>query len=566
VLLPVAAFVLPSPGLAAPKPAWVNPEILNVRASASTTSTRIGSLPRGAKVYVVETRGDWCKVSYGGGKRGWVGKWLLEFSPKHGAKLAGEARTESAKSAHAQAWVSASRVNVRAAPNTRAKQVAQLDKGAPVRTIKRSGNWSCVTLSTARTGWIRSDLLTTKAPKNVVAAVAAKPQPQLPKGYVNANDVNVRTGPGSRFPRSAVLPKGTAVWVLETKDSWQKVKYGNGHGGWVASSFIKPADAPVAVTAAPESGASSVGDDPTEAIDGLYAWIAEDEVKARFGPGMEFDVKSGLERGAKVAVMDIDGHWCKVRLPVASTYGWVPGWTLSFAGPGASVLAPAGDKTVQVHVGWVAKDDVNLRGDPEPNAPVIASLTANTQIVILDKRADWYKVALSTNQIGWVAARLVDTREQRLAVGNTSRRPAPLIAVAQARRGSLEPASLGGRLVRTAMSYLGRGIRYRYGGSSVSGGFDCSGFIQFVLQQHGREVPRRASHQYLCGKHVDRSQLLPGDLVFFRDTYKKGISHVGLYIGAGRFIHSSSAAGGIAISSLSESFYNRKYAGGQRIY
>jgi cell wall-associated NlpC family hydrolase len=566
MVVTVAAFLLPCPAFASPKPAWVNPEILNVRASASTTSARIGSLARGAKVYVVETRGDWCKVSYDGAKRGWVGKWLLEFSPKRGRKVAADTRTESAKGAHAQAWVSASQVHVRAAPNTRAKQVARLDKGVPVQTIKRSGNWSCVTLSTGRTGWIRNDLLTTKPPKNAVTIIASKPQPQLPKGYVNASDVNVRTGPGSRFARTAVLPKGTAVWILETKESWQKVKYGNGHGGWIASSFIKSAAAPVAVAAAPQNVPSSPDDDPTEAIDGLYAWIAEDDVKARFGPGMEFDVKSGLERGARVAVMDIDGHWCKVKLPVGTTYGWVPGWTLNFAAPGASVLAKAGGKTVDVHVGWVTKDNVNLRGDPESNAPVITSLTANTQIVILDKRADWYKVALSTNQIGWVAARLVDTREQRLAVGNTSIRPAPLVAIVPAAAGSPEPASLGGRLVRTAMSYLGRGIRYRYGGSSVSGGFDCSGFIQFILQQHGRDVPRRASHQYLCGKHVERGQLLPGDLVFFKDTYKKGISHVGMYIGAGRFIHSSSAAGGIAISSLSESFYNRKYAGGQRIY
>ncbi|MFQ6097256.1 MAG: SH3 domain-containing protein [Armatimonadota bacterium] len=540
----------------------MTPDVLNIRSGPGTSYQRITTLPRGTKVYVVEAKDHWCKVSYAGGKRGWAAEWLLEFSPEKGRRLA--AHAASGRPASAPAWIAKPSVNVRSGPTTQARRIAQLRQGRGVVVVGKRGKWSRIRLASGATGWIRSDLLTSKAPRTAETA-SKSAQPRPPKGFVNDEHVNVRSGPGSRFPRTAVLDRGTLVWILDTRESWYKVKYGNGRGGWIAGWLVKRADAPPLPSPAAAGIASSDGEEPDEAIDGLSGWICSDDVKARYGPGMDFDVKSRLERGTRVAVMDIDGHWCKVRLPATETFAWVPGWTLNFAGPNVSVLAQAGDETVDVHVGWIAKDDVNLRGDPGRDSPVITTLTANTQIVILDKRADWYKVALSDNRIGWVWSGLVTTREQRLAAGEPSAPIGPVVEVAMAPASSPPPADLGGRLVRTALSYLGRGIRYRYGGSSVTGGFDCSGFIQFILQKNGRDMPRRASHQFLYGKPVEKSQLLPGDLVFFKNTYKRGISHVGMYIGAGRFIHSSSAAKGITISSLSESFYKRKYAGARRL-
>ncbi len=117
-------------------------------------------------------------------------------------------------------------------------------------------------------------------------------------------------------------------------------------------------------------------------------------------------------------------------------------------------------------------------------------------------------------------------------------------------------------LVKTAAKYLG--TPYKYGGQSP-GGFDCSGFVRYVFLQHDIELPRTAAGQASVGVHVDKSDLLPGDLVFFT-CYSKSIDHSGIYVGGGRFIHSSSPrSGGVIYSSLSEGFYAKTYYGARRI-
>ncbi|MCS7065199.1 MAG: LysM peptidoglycan-binding domain-containing C40 family peptidase [Fimbriimonadales bacterium] len=117
------------------------------------------------------------------------------------------------------------------------------------------------------------------------------------------------------------------------------------------------------------------------------------------------------------------------------------------------------------------------------------------------------------------------------------------------------------RVLEIASRYLGR--PYRYGGSS-SRGFDCSGFALHVYRSVGVNLPHSSSAQARVGKPVPRHQLQPGDLVFFR-TRGRRISHVGIYIGNGKFIHASSARGRVRIDSLNEGYYKRRYAGARRV-
>lgn len=117
------------------------------------------------------------------------------------------------------------------------------------------------------------------------------------------------------------------------------------------------------------------------------------------------------------------------------------------------------------------------------------------------------------------------------------------------------------RILQMAKSY--QGVRYSWGGQSPSG-FDCSGFVHYVLLKNDIIVPRTAAAQYNSGTWVNKSQLQPGDLVFF-STYKAGPSHVGFYLGGGKFIHASSGAGKIIISELSNSYYAAHYIGAKRV-
>ena len=111
-------------------------------------------------------------------------------------------------------------------------------------------------------------------------------------------------------------------------------------------------------------------------------------------------------------------------------------------------------------------------------------------------------------------------------------------------------------VISTAKSFMG--VPYVWGGTTPSG-FDCSGYIQYVLGKNGISVPRTAAEQYKVGTSVSKSNLRTGDLVFFT-TYKEGPSHLGFYLGEGKFIHASSSKG-VTISSLSSDYYSSRYIG-----
>jgi cell wall-associated NlpC family hydrolase len=120
------------------------------------------------------------------------------------------------------------------------------------------------------------------------------------------------------------------------------------------------------------------------------------------------------------------------------------------------------------------------------------------------------------------------------------------------------PSSRGARVASIATRYLG--IPYRWGGSSPSTGFDCSGFVMYLYRQVGVWLPHNAAMQYRHGRAVSRGSLRRGDIVFFN-----GLGHNGIYLGGGRFIHSPNSGDVVKISRLSEGWYSSRYVGARRV-
>ena len=117
--------------------------------------------------------------------------------------------------------------------------------------------------------------------------------------------------------------------------------------------------------------------------------------------------------------------------------------------------------------------------------------------------------------------------------------------------------------VRVAQRYLG--TPYVWGGESARG-FDCSGFIMRVMRDLGyKALPHSAAEQFNYGKPVAKNLLQPGDIVFFANTYKPGISHVGIYLGGGRFIHAANSQVGTIVSNLNSAKWTAHYAGARRL-
>jgi cell wall-associated NlpC family hydrolase len=106
------------------------------------------------------------------------------------------------------------------------------------------------------------------------------------------------------------------------------------------------------------------------------------------------------------------------------------------------------------------------------------------------------------------------------------------------------------------------GTKYRSGGTTTNG-FDCSGFTMYVFKHLGINLPHQSGSQFTMGTSVSRSDLRAGDLVFF-NTSGSGVSHVGIYVGDGKFAHASTSRG-VVVSSLSDSYYVNRYVGAKRI-
>ena len=118
-------------------------------------------------------------------------------------------------------------------------------------------------------------------------------------------------------------------------------------------------------------------------------------------------------------------------------------------------------------------------------------------------------------------------------------------------------------LVVNAMGFLG--VPYKRGGNTAETGFDCSGFVRAMYEQSiGLVLPRRAEQQAAATQDIDKSELKPGDLVFF-NTLKRTFSHVGIYVGEGRFIHSPKPGSEVRVESMNIDYWARRFDGARRV-
>jgi cell wall-associated NlpC family hydrolase len=114
-------------------------------------------------------------------------------------------------------------------------------------------------------------------------------------------------------------------------------------------------------------------------------------------------------------------------------------------------------------------------------------------------------------------------------------------------------------LVVTALRFIG--IPYNWGGTTADGGFDCSGLTLVTYRLNGLKLPRVSRDQYAAGRPVDKGELQKGDLVFFATNGGRRVSHVGIYIGNGRFIHAPRSGKSVRVTSLDNNYFKKTYVG-----
>lgn len=327
--------------------------------------------------------------------------------------------------------------------------------------------------------------------------------------------------------------------------------------------------------------------------------------------------KSSSGGGSKYTVQSGDNNW-----DIAKRYGLSPaqlkemngGRDLSKLRPGEKITVPApkkpahkeqpsrsksADATKSSMSGVrirVTGDTVSVRANPDTDSKRVASVKQNEFGKVLKSQGEWLYVQFNNNA-GWIRrdfvaktslgeiARIQLEAKKRMdalakakanpaskdenivALSNNESKPAdesakPKHAVATRAKPS---AKSGGKssdsVISTAKSLIG--TRYVWGGTS-RGGFDCSGFTGYVMRQAGVSLPRTAAEQATVGTYVSRGELKKGDLIFF-NTRGNRISHVGIYIGNGNFIHASSGGGHVRIDALSKAYYSSRYVTARRV-
>ena len=225
-------------------------------------------------------------------------------------------------------------------------------------------------------------------------------------------------------------------------------------------------------------------------------------------------------------------------------------------------------ENVELGYGKVNYSKVNMRIGPGTNYSRIGQSSKDELCYIIGINQQWYKV-IWHDQVCYIRSDYLDLTEYPYE--NKASSKAPLffrggkstgIAVSpMTLKNSGNQSSTANAVIATARNYIG--VPYVWGGSTPAG-FDCSGLVQYVFQKHGISLNRTVATQYQQGVAISRSNLSPGDLVFFQNTSSAGLSHIGIYIGNGEFIHASSSQG-VTISQLSNTYWNARYYGARRV-
>lgn len=277
-------------------------------------------------------------------------------------------------------------------------------------------------------------------------------------------------------------------------------------------------------------------------------------VNLRVKPDTSSKILTQLSKGTVVAVSEIGDNWCKVTADGVT--GWISKQFVVIS------EAVAGKGTIK-------GNNVNVRSKASASSEKIAQLDNGTKINIIKKSGSWYRIALGDGKYGWVSSEFVVYRDSSTSRGSDESIVAAVNSDESADTVADESASAdSGDLRQNIVAYARKflGVKYVYGGSSPKG-FDCSGFVQYVMKHFDIKVDRSSDDQALNGKKISKSELKPGDMVFF-DTNggHNAIEHAGIYIGDGNFIHASSgSAHKVTISNLNEGFYERSYMWARRV-
>lgn len=400
---------------------------------------------------------------------------------------------------------------------------------------------------------------------------------------INTDTLRLREEASTESKILGLLSIGEKYEVTAEEGEWYQIQYKD-KKGYVKKEFVKTVSdekgeepgTPTEEPTTPEEPQEQEPEPQTPEVTGQTAQqkIVKD-TKLKSLPLFGSVTIETLAKGDQVMLITRKNNWAYVQTETQS------GWVLTSAleaisqedGNNDLIDEPNNDNENQddIKTGYISSTNVNFRKSDSTSSEVIRKLAINTEVKILSQTEKWCKVEIN-GTTGYVAKDYVADKKTEITsrsleeerTGKEVQENAPEIEEKQeiAEDTKISQSSeTGEKVVDLAKTFLGN--KYIYAAEGPKN-FDCSGFTLYLYKQYGVSLPHSAASQINYGTKVERSQLKAGDAVFFQDEAKTKVGHVGIYMGDGNFIHSSSAVGKVTITPLSKNYYDTRFVGARR--
>lgn len=365
------------------------------------------------------------------------------------------------------------------------------------------------------------------------------------KYTVTADVLNVRLGAGTGHNVISKVKQGQVLQVIGQENGWFKVSV-NGQTGYVSGDFV-----------------TTGGNKGTTVQQGTGTYTVNvSSLNVRTGPSTSHTVLGSVNKGKTVQVVGEVQDWFKINFNGGTGYV-----SKDFVTKGGSAVSNETQKpttnnnnttTVQTGGSYVVNTGaLKVRTGPATYNAVIGGVTNGKVLNVTGAENGWYKIN-HNGRTGYVSADYVKFVKGGVTGGNQgSNQGSNQVQKPTAPTGG-DTSSIAG-FARSL-----NGSPYRTAGTTPAG-FDCSGFIHYVLNQTGHKGARQTVAGYWSSK-TKTSNPQPGDLVYFQNTYKSGPSHMGVYLGNGQFISAETDATGVRISSVSNSYWSKHILGYTKAY
>ena len=490
-------------------------------------------------------------------------------------------------------YITGSKVRLRSEANTDSKIVDTTGKGEVVTVISKSDDWYKV-IYDLKEGYIHSDYLDVSTTANA----------ELGYGKITGSGVNMRSGAGTSYSRVVKGNKGDKAYIVGIQDGWYRVIYSN-KVCYIRSDYLELTEVPYENNASKNSpkffrGGKSTGTEVSAAALGGSTGNASSNATTTTKPSTENSTTSA-SKGVKYGIGFVTGSGLRLRDSMSTD-----GKTLDTASKNevVVVISKHGDwykviydlkegymhsdyldvsttENAELGYGKVTASAVKIRSGAGTSYSELTKAKCNEKAYILGINNGWYRVIFE-DTVGYIRSDYLELTEVPYENKSSSNTPkffrggkstgtdvnagtlngSSSTSSGNSSSGSSNSGSAtGNKIVATAKQYLG--VPYKWGGTDPSG-FDCSGFVYYVLRCNGINVSRTQAPMYSEGTPVSKANLQPGDLVFFQNTYKAGLSHVGIYVGDGQFIHAPSSGRVVSYADLNSDYYTAHYYGAAR--